>query len=856
MAAYEDLALDPGLVRGLRGGESVSDRFASLRAKGFTDTEPGGAHRMDDLYQDLRSSLRASWRRPHAALLAAIAAMALGIGAGVAIFSVVDAVLLRPLPYPHPDELVTVWNHFTTLGLPRVPLSEPELYDYRERNRSLQDIAVFSVGQGNLTGGDEPERVDLAAVSPSLFAILGLQPSRGRVFVEGEDGPESPRLAVVSDAFWRERRGADPDIVGRDVVLNGNRTTIVGVMPPAFRYPENVDVWVPLRLDRANLSARGNHYLATLSRLKRGVDPGRAQKEMSAIALQMQRDFADSYPNDSGFGVRLTPFQEELTGDVRPALLVVLAAVGLVLLIACANVANLQLGRALARSREMALRRALGEPRARLVRRLLAESLMVAFTGGGLGVLLAAVAVRALTRIDPTAIPRAGDVALDARVLLVAVALALVSGLSIGLVPAAQASRLNVTESLKEDGEKSVGGRRRRRVRRLLVVAETALAMVLVIGAGLLVRTFGELRRVDPGFDPAHTLTLQIALPTKTYSDRQASAFFETIVDAVKALPGVRHAGVVDCLPLGGCSISGSYYVEGHMPAAGSIPPEADTRFVSPDYFRAMGIPLQQGRNFGASDREVGAPGVVIVDEDLARLTWPGRNPLGERLKFGKGADVPWQTVVGVVRHVDNVSLDTASREQVYIPLSVAPLFPVNDAFLVIRADDDPAALAGPVREQVRRLDADLPIFDVRTMSDRLGDSLALRRFSMSLMMSLAVLALLLAAVGTYSVVSYSVTERNREIGVRMALGAGRRDILGMVVGQGLAMTLAGAAAGLALAYVATRLAGSLLYGISATDAATYAATSLLLVATAAGASYFPARRATRVSPMSVLGRE
>jgi putative ABC transport system permease protein len=390
----------------------------------------------------------------------------------------------------------------------------------------------------------------------------------------------------------------------------------------------------------------------------------------------------------------------------------------------------------------------------------------------------------------------------------------------------------------------------------MLVVVETALAMLLVVGAGLLVRTFGDLRRVDPGFDSSHTLTLQIALPAKTDSDRQASAFFEKLVGAVAALAGVRHAGVVDCLPLGGCNISGSYHVEGHIPAAGSIPPEADTRFVSPDYFSAMGIQLLQGRPFGSRDREVGAPGVVIVDEDLARLTWPGRNPLGQRLKFGREADVPWQTVIGVVRHVKNASLDRPSREQVYIPLAVAPLYPVNDAFLVIRTDGDPASLAGPVRERVRALDADLPVFDVRTMTDRLGDSLALRRFSMSLMRSLAVLALLLAAVGTYSVVSYSVTERNREIGVRMALGAGRRDILGMVVGQGLAMTLAGAAAGLALAYVATRLAGSLLYAIGAPDAVTYVATSLLLVATAAAASYFPARRTTRVTPMSVLGRE
>lgn len=804
-----------------------------------------------DFYQDLRLSLRSLFRRPSAAIAAAVTAMALGIGAAVAIFSVVNAVLLQPLPYPDADRLVTVWNHFPKLGLHHLEISEPELYDYRKRSTSLQALAAIFLIQGNLTGVDDPERISTAAVSPALFPILGIQPSHGRVFTEGEDRPDSPRVAVLSDAFWRRRQGADPQVIGRDMLINGNPYTIIGVMPPSFRYPENVDLWAPLRLDPANPRSRGNHELTTLGRLKPGVDPRAAQAEMNAIAHQMQQDFPDYYPSDSGWGVSLISFHDELTGNVRPALLVLLAAVGLVLLIACANVTNLQLERALTRSREIAVRTALGEPRGSLIRRFIIESLMVTFLGGGVGVLVAALAVRALTRIDPTAIPRAYDIALDARVLLFAVALALVSGLVIGLVPTVQASKLSLNEALREGGEKSVGGRGRQRARRMLVVIETAMALVLVVGAGLLARTFVNLQRVNPGFDAANTLTLQIALPSKKYAKNpQVSAFYQQLVESVAALPGVRHAGVIDCLPLSGLESSASYFVEEHMPASDSLPPEADLRFVSPDYFRAMGISLKQGRSFGTQDR-ADAPGVAIIDEELARRAWPGEVPLGKRVKLSGSADVPWMTVVGVVGHVKYTGLDSQSREQLYLPFAQVP---IRTAFLAVRSDDNPTALAGSVRHLVKKLDTELPIFDVQTMSDRLARSIASRRLSMSLLLSLAVLALFLAAVGMYSVISYSVTQRSREIGMRMALGAQRGDILRMVVGEGLTMALLGIAAGLATAYWATHFLGSLLFGIHATDLATYLMTSLLLVTTAAAASYFPARKATRVSPMTALG--
>ncbi|MFL6258161.1 MAG: ABC transporter permease [Thermoanaerobaculia bacterium] len=808
--------------------------------------------------QDLRFSLRSLFRRPSPTIAAAVVAMALGIGAAVAIFSVVNAVLLEPLPYPGADRVVAVWGHFKQLNLSRVQISEPELYDYRKRSKSLQAVAAIYPSEGNLTGAnEEPERISLAAVSPALFSILGVKPSHGRVFVDGEDRPSSPNVAVLSDAFWRRRQGADPKVIGRDILINRNRYTIIGIMPPGFRYPEKADLWVPLGVDPANLAGRGVHYLNALGRLKPGVSLRQAQADIDAVARQLQQDFPANYPRESGWGASLVPLQEELTGKARPALLILLVAVGLVLLVACANVANLLLGRALARSREIAVRTALGEPRGSLVRRFIAESLVVTSTGGVAGVLVAALAVRALTRIDPTAIPRAYDIALDSRVLLFAVVLVLVSGLAIGLVPAVQTGKLSLTGALKEGGEKSVGGRERQRVRRVLVVVETALALVLVIGAGLLVRTFSHLLNVDPGFKTDKILTLKIALPPEKYAkDPQTIAFFQQLIDRVAALPGVRHAAVINCLPLGGCVRSGSYFVEQHMPASKETPPEADLRYASPDFFRAMSIPLLKGRFFTFDDGVEGRGaqgGVVIVDDELARHTWPGEDPIGKRLKFNPKPDTPWRTVVGVVPRVKLTSLDGPSREQIYIPYE---RLPTKTAYLIVQSNVDPTSLTNPVREQVKKLDADLPIFDVQTMSERILQSLALRRFSMSLLLSLAAFALFLAAVGMYSVIAYSVAQRNREIGVRVALGAQRGSILRMVMREGLVIALVGIVAGLALAFWATKVLESLLFGLSTTDLATYLVTSLLLIATALAASYFPARRAIRVNPMIALGKE
>jgi putative ABC transport system permease protein len=811
------------------------------------------AHMLGEFFQDLRFSLKSLFLHPSAAIAAAVAAMALGIGAAVAIFSVVNAVLLQPLPYPGEDRVVAVWNQFTKLGFPRVGLSLPEVHDYQVRGTAFQALAGVSKNQGNLTGGAEPERVTYAAVSPGLFTVLGIHPSQGRVFLPNEGRPGAPRVAVLGDAFWRDRRGADPRVIGRELVLNDNHYTVVGIMPRNFRYLNNVDLWVPLLTPPEGIGDRGNHGLRALARLKPGVSLHQAQVQMSAVARQELKDHPDFYTEDSGWGVILVPLREELTGKARPALLILLAAVSLVLLMACANVANLQLERALARSREAAVRTALGEPRGRLIRRFTTESLVVTFVGGALGVLVAAVAVRALTRIDPTAIPRTNEVAIDLTVLLFAVVLALLSGLAIGLVPAVQTSRLKLTEALKEGGEKSVGGRGPQRVRRLLVVVETAMALVLIVGAGLLVRAFVGLQRVDLGFPADHTLTFQLVVPEKRYpAPEQVSAFYQRLLEGVAALPGVRHVGLSDCIPVGGCEGSLSYFIQTHMPAPGAMPPETEMRYVSPDYFSAMAIPLKKGRSF-TTQEGVGSRRVLIVDEDFARINWPGEEALGKAIKFSTNMDTPWWIVVGVVGHVKNSSVGAESREQVYAPLEANPKYGV---YLAARTGGNPATLAGPARGVVKNLDAQLPTFDLQTMDERLAKSLAAQRFSMSLLLSLAVLALFLAAVGMYSVITNTVNQRKREIGMRLALGAQRRDILGMVVGEGVVMALLGVGAGLALAYWATKLLASLLFGIGAADAATYLTTALLLLALAAAVSYFPARKATRVSPMRALGRD
>ena len=654
----------------------------------------------------------------------AVVAMAVGIGAAVAIGSVVDAVLLRPLPYPEPGRLVVLWNRFTGLGIPELSLSEPEVVDYRTRCTSLQALAAVAIQAANVTGSGEPERLRIAAASPSLFTILGARPRLGRVFADGEDRPGAGHVALLSDAFWRRRQGGDPQVIGRDLLMNGDHYKIIGVMPAGFHYPEKVDLWVPLvpSADLLTTGSRSNHYLRGLARLKPGVRLREAQAEVEAVALQLQKETPVKYPANSGWGATLVPFQEDLTGDVRPALLKILAVVGLVLLMACANAASLQRERALD------------------VRRSIAESLWITVLGGGVGTLIAALGVRALTRMDPATLPRAREIAVDGRVLLFAVALALVSGLAIGLVAGRPSSR---------------------RGRRLLTAVEMALALVLAIVAGRQARTYLELRRVDLGFDTDNALSLQLSLSSKTYAAApQVSAFYQRLADGAAALPRVRHAAVVDCLPLSRCGVTASVYPEDRASDDSFAAPESDLRIVTWDYFAAIGMrPPLQGRLLGAQD-SADAPRAVVLDEGLARRTWPGQNPLGKHLKFTRKTTNPQRSVVGVVRHVKDTSLDADPRDQIYVPFVQFP-FAFNEAFLVVRCEGDPATLAAPLRSLVRKLDVEVPVFDVQTLSQRRDGDLASQRLSLFLLVSLALLALFQAAIGAYGVIAHAARQRS-----------------------------------------------------------------------------------------------
>lgn len=799
---------------------------------------------------DLVSSVRSFIRRPSLALAAAVLAMALGIGAGVAIFSVVDGVLISPLPYEDPDTLVVVWNRFSQIGLPKLELSLPELFDYRERTQTLAELAATYRTDTTLTGIDEPRRAAVALVTPNLFDILETRPLMGRVFSDDDARPDAPRVAVLSEGMWRRVFGGDSGVVGSTISLNGFVYTVSGVVAARGAYPEGVDLWVPLRLDPADLPSRGRHEYRTLARLEPGVTLDSARVEIETIAQRLQQENPAFYPSDSGWGATVVSLKEEVTGDAAPALLILLGAVGLVVLIACANTTNILLARTLSRSREISIRSALGASRGRLVLGFVSESLAIGLLGGVLGLLLAWWSLDLLIGIHPDAIPRLGEIGVDWRIVAFALALSLASGLVTGLAPALQSSNPNLVESLKEGGEKSTGSLGKRRVRQGIVVAETALALVLAVSAGLLVKDFNGLQEVDPGFDPREVLTARISLPTLNYREgSRISAFYEELLRQTRSLPGVESAGVIDYLPLGGEESSGSIEVEGHPVAAGSIPPEADLRSASPGYFEALGIPLIRGRAFQPQDRGDAAP-VAVVDTELADRFWPQADPLGRRIRIAGG---PWRQVVGVVGHVKHTALDAESREQLYVPFAQAP---VATAFLAVRTGSDPLAATEPIRSIARSLEHDAPLFGVQTMEERVGRALAPNRLSTVLLSTLATLAVVLAALGLYSVIAYSTARLSKEIGVRMSLGAARGQIFRRVVGQGLRLALIGVALGLLISFWATRLLSSILFGVSALDPAAFLTAAIVLALVAVAASYLPALKAARVDPAISLGRE
>jgi putative ABC transport system permease protein len=817
---------------------------------------------MSTFLQDVRYGFRMLLKRPGFTIVA-ILALALGIGANTAIFSVVNAVLLRPLAFDEPERLVMVWGSAPQLGFDLLPATPAETSDWRDQNHVFEHVAALQSWAWNMTGTGGPEQIWGARVSSSLFPALGVKPFMGRTFLPEDERAGGQRVIILGHGLWQRSFGSDPSIIGKTVTLNGQGYVAVGVMPPGFKFPggsnmlsglqfsPKTEMWEPMILTSEQSANRGTHNLAVLARLKPNVTLAQAQAEMSNIARQLEAQHPEY---NKGIGIRLVPLHEQVVGDVRPALLVLLGTVGFVLLIACANVANLLLARAASRQKEIAVRTALGASRLRVVRQLLTESLLLAVCGGTLGLLLALWGIDALGALIPENIPRASEIGVDAGMLGFTLLVSLLTGFIFGLAPALQASRTDINESLKEGARGATAGLRRNRFRSLLVVTEIALALVLLIGAGLLIRSFMRLQQVSPGLDPKRVLTMDIIVPfiaPSNYTEpEQQAAFFREVVERVGRLPGAEAAALVSSLPLSGAFESSDIIVEGEPSPPEGQTPQANYAMVSADYFRVMSIPLMKGRAFTERDTR-DSPAMLIVSEALAHKYWPDEEVIGKRLRLG--FEKTPREIVGVVGDVKQTSLDAETSLAVYLPYQQ---FPYPGMTLVIRTGSDVAGMSAAVRREVQAIDRSLPVSNVRSMEQVVSASVSQRRFSMLLLGLFALVALLLASVGIYGVMAYSVSERVHEIGIRIALGAQSRDILRLVVGQGMILALTGVAVGLIASLALTRLMMSLIYGVSATDPLTFFGLSLALAVVALVACYIPARRATRVDPMEALRYE
>jgi putative ABC transport system permease protein len=811
---------------------------------------------MENFVRDLRYAARMLAKSP-GFTAAAVVCLALGIGATSAVFSVVDAVLLRALPYSDPDRLVMIWSSGTFSD--RQPSSGAELLDYQELTGTFENVSGAVLSFLNLTGLDEPERVAVGKVSPGLLKTLGAPLQQGRAFDETEDREGRQLVAVLTDGYFRRRFGGDPAVVGRQIQLSGDSYTVIGVLAPEFDLrlgAQPPQILIPLVLDPARRHMREFRALTLLGRLGSGVTLERAQAEMEAVGNRFRSDYPNAYDRD--WKLTLVPLQEDLVRDVRGGLLVLLAAVALVLVIACVNVANLTLARATARDKEVALRTALGAGRGGLIRQFLVESLLLAVVGGVLGLMLAWWALRVLVVLAADRLPRAGEIGLDLPGVLFTLGITVATGLAFGLVPALKASRTHLQGLLKEGGKTSAVGTGRNKMRSALVVIEVALALLVLVLAGLILRSFDRVQEVDPGFRAENLLTLQIRLTPSGYPDRpQRAAYADRLLEQVRGLSGVRQAAVATGLPLGEIRFQIETLIEGQPAVPGAPPFTTDWRPVSPGYFGALGIPLVKGREFSSTD-VVGATEVAVVDQSLAERFWPGQDPLGRRIKLQRPNNAGgWLTIVGVAGHVRNFGLDADSGEQVYTPFAQTPFEFVS---LVVRTDAEPAALVPRLRDAVRSLDRELPVDNIQTMEKVIDDSLAGRRSYALLFGAFAAVSLILVAVGVYGIMAYTVAQRLQEIGIRMALGAQRTSVVQMVVGQGLTLAGVGVVLGLALTGLVNKLftafssfVSSLLFGVGATDALTYAAVAMGLLFLALLATWLPARRATKVDPMVAL---
>jgi putative ABC transport system permease protein len=811
---------------------------------------------MSTLLQDLRHAARMLLRAPGFTVVAVLT-LGLGIGANTAIFSVVNGVLLRPLPFAEPDRVI----QFGTIPSGEEPtagyLSPPDFVSLREGSRSFTDVVAFMAGGATLTGMDEPQRLDAAWVSAGFFELLGAEPVLGRTLRPEENEPGNTEVAVLAHALWQQAFGADPAVIGRTVELNGVARTIVGVAPPGFGFPEERAVWVPLSYNETFSAGtdvnRRAQYLQVLARLQPGASLEEARAEAGTISARLERAFPQTNTN---VALAFVPVREVLVGDVRTPLLILLGAVGLVLLIACTNVANLLLARAARREGEMAMRSALGAGRSRIVRQLLTESVLLGVLGGVLGLLLAIWGTALLTSLQPEGIPRLQEIGVDGRVVAFTLGVSLLTGVVFGLIPALQVTRPNLMGSLREGGRGSLSGRQGQRARNLLVVSEMALAVMLLVGAGLLMRSFLQLQQVDPGFRPQQTLAADLSLPDRSYPEEaQRAEFYRSLLERIGGLPGVRAVGAVSMLPMGSEQFIINYQVRGREPAAPGEAVSLEVRIATPEYFRAMEIPLLRGRAFTEADH-ADAPQVALINETAARQIFPDEDPIGQFIALGWGIDedrFAGGEVVGIVGDVRQFGPGADFAQEIYLPFAQIPL---HDMTVVARTAGDPQALAGVMRGEVRTLDPALPVMDLRTLEHVVSRAVAQPRFYMLLLSLFAAVALALAAIGIFGVLAYLVTQRTREIGLRIALGADPGTVQRLVAGRALRLAIGGVVAGMLGALALTRVLESLLYGVSATDPLTFVAVSLILIGVALVASYLPARRAARVDPMVTLRAE